>query len=119
MRKALGAPSNLEATIQNAILAACGSLPGVLLLVNTVKRLPSPYGPGHLTFGLGEGSPDLVGAVDGRMVGLEVKRPGERPEPHQELLHRAWRGLGVFVAVVTSVDEAVAAIDRAREGKVE
>lgn len=120
MRKALGAlralPSNEEARIQNAIMAQCGALPGVLLLLNTVKIVPNPWGPGNLTFGLGEGSPDLVGAVDGRFLCLEVKKPGEKPEAHQARLHAAWRSLQIFVAVVTSPEEAHAAIERCRRG---
>jgi hypothetical protein len=101
--------------LQAEILAACGSLPGVLLLANVVKSVPNPYGPGHLTFGLGEGSPDLVGAVDGRFIGLEVKVPGEKPEPHQARLHAAWRAVGCFVVVVTSVEESLAAVAALRQ----
>ena len=108
------APSNPEAVIQAKILAACGALPGVLLLRNWVAKVPNPWGPGKLTAGLGEGTPDLVGAVAGRMIGLEVKVPGAQPDPHQAAVHRAWRALGVFVATVTSVDEAKAAIEAAR-----
>jgi hypothetical protein len=108
------AKGNPEAVLQSQIVAACGALPGVLLLVNVVKTIPNPYGPGKLTFGLGKGSPDLVGAVDGRFIGLEVKCPGERPEPHQAQLHAAWRSVGCFVAVVTSVDEAKSAIEECR-----
>lgn len=108
---------NPEAVLQAQILAACGSLPGVLLLVNVVKKLPNPYGPGMLTFGLGEGSPDLVGAVDGRFIGLEVKVPGNVAEPHQAKLHAAWRALGCHVAVVRSVDEAREAIEACRRGE--
>lgn len=111
----MSAHRNREAVLQAKILAECGSLAGVILLVNTVKTIPNPYGPGNLTFGLGKGSPDLVGAVDGRFIGLEVKLPGEKPEPHQAQLHAAWRSLGCFVAVVTSVEEAREAIEQCRE----
>lgn len=125
-RKALGAlralPDNEEARIQNSCLARYGASPGVLLLVNTVKVLPNPWGPGNLTFGLGEGSPDVVGSVQmntglARACGWEFKRPGEKPEPHQARLHDAWRALGWFIAVVHSEEEFEASLERARSGE--
>lgn len=113
MRKA---PRNEEAKLQNKILGRFGAMPGVLLMANVVKTVPNPYGPGHLTFGLGEGTPDLVGSVDGRFCGWELKVPGKQPKPHQDAVHRAWRAQGVFVAVVHSEDEFEASIARARAG---
>lgn len=126
MRKAIGpqraAPRNEEARLQNRILGRFGALPGVLLFVNTVKTLPNPYGPGHLTFGLGEGTPDLVGSVtlpngQARFCGWELKVPGKQPKPHQDAVHKAWRAQGAFVAVVHSEDEFEESMVRAREGK--
>lgn len=125
MRKTLGArvaaPSNEEARIQNASLLAHGARPGVLLLVNTVKVLPNPFGPGHLTFGLGEGSPDVVGSVRSPCpscgyaravpIGIEYKVPGNKPEPHQARLHDAWRALGWEIVVAHSVEETGVFID--------
>lgn len=109
-----------ETRIQNAIMDACGALPGVLLLVNKVGRIPNPWGgDGWFVYGLGEGTPDIIGAVDGRFCALEVKKPGEKPEPHQARLHAAWRTQRIFVAVVRSVDEARAAIERCRAGAIE
>jgi hypothetical protein len=123
-RKGLGprtAPINREETrIQNAAIAELGSLPGVLLLVNTVGKILNPWtGIGWFVYGLGEGTPDVIGAVDGRFLALEFKRPGEKPEPHQARLHAAWRSLGIFVAVVDSVESARAAIERCRAGELE
>jgi len=37
--------------------------------------------------GLGNGSPDLVGCVDGAWIGIEIKRPGKWPEIDQ----REWQ----------------------------
>ena len=122
MRKGLGpqraAPRNDEAKLQNRILGRFGAMPGILVFVNTVKTLPNPFGPGHLSFGLGEGTPDLVGAVDGRFCGWELKVPGKQPKPHQDAVHRAWRAQGVFVAVVHSEDEFEESIARARAGEM-
>jgi hypothetical protein len=86
----------------------------------------------HVTAGLGNGCPDLVGGVEvyvstdrathtetvvERFVCLEVKRPGERVKPgsDQQLWHDERRRHGAFVAVVHSVEEALAAIERARD----
>lgn len=121
MRKGIGpvraAPKNLEAQLQNKILGRFGAMPGILLFVNTVKTLPNPFGPGHLTFGLGEGTPDLVGSVDGRFAGWELKVPGKSPKPHQDAVHKAWRAQGAFVAVVHSEDEFEESVARARRGE--
>ncbi len=116
MRPVRALPSNEEAQLQNRILLRFGAEPGVLLLVNTVKTVPNPFGPGHLTFGLGEGSPDLVGSVDGRAAGWELKVPGKKPKAHQDAVHRAWRALGWFVGVVTTEEEFAASLERCRAG---
>lgn len=128
MRKALGpqraAPRNEEAKIVNASLSTHGAAPGVLLLVNTVKTIPNPFGPGHLTFGLGEGSPDVVGSVISPCprcsyeravpVGIEFKTPTGHVEPHQARLHDAWRALGWEIEVARSVDDVGALLNRLR-----
>lgn len=63
-------------------------------------------------------SPGFAGAPDrivflpgGRIVLVEVKRPGEKPRPLQVRLHQMLRGLGVDVRVVDTV-EAVDALVR-------
>ena len=48
---------------------------------------------------------------------LECKRPGEEPTAIQLAWHESHRALGVYVAVVTSVDEALAAVESARRGE--
>jgi hypothetical protein len=111
--------SKLESKIQNEIELALGALPGVLLLRNNcgVATFPDRAGrPRKVRYGLGEGSPDLVLilAPGGNVVALEVKRPGERPEPAQERCHAAWRTFGAHVEVVHSVEEARAALENAR-----
>lgn len=122
-----------ETRIQNEATAELGALPGVLLLVNTVGKIPNPWtGVGWFVYGLGEGTPDVVGSVEveivtpgggvmrlARFFTLEFKKPGEKPEPHQARLHAAWRSLGIFVGVVHSTAEARAAIERCRRGEFE
>lgn len=107
----------LESQVQREIELAIGAMPGVLCLRNNVGRMQDVRGR-WVAYGLGDGSPDLVCIVDGRCVGLEVKRPGVRAEPHQARCHDRWRAFGAFVAVVTSAEEALAAIARARRGEL-
>lgn len=54
------------------------------------------------------GIPDLAGVVYGRPIFLEVKMPGEEPSLVQRKRMRDLRRAGAIVAVVTSVDEAIA-----------
>lgn len=108
-----------EALIQNEIMAAIGSLPGVICMRNAVGQAIHTDARGNtrrVTYGLGEGSPDLVCIIAplGKWVGLEVKVPGEKPRPEQVRCHAAWRAVGAVVAVVTSVPEALAALEEAR-----
>ena len=55
----------------------------------------------------------------GLFVALEVKRPGEKADPHQLEWLASVRKVGGFACVVTSVEEARAAIKRARGGEQE
>jgi hypothetical protein len=57
------------------------------------------------------GTSDILGLVrGGRFVALEVKLPGEKPTAEQLAFGARVVELGGFFAVVTSVDEAVAAV---------
>lgn len=113
---------SLEKKIQRDIEAAFGAEPDLLLLRNSVglaRYVDESDGKEFFVpYGLGNGSPDLVGilAPAGRWVCLEVKQPGEKPDPHQRACHAVWRRFGAFVATVTSVDEVRAALGRARSG---
>ena len=69
----------------------------------------------RIVYGLGVGSPDLVGTVQGRAIGLELKTPVGVVSEAQSRWHDAARRRHVHVEVVRSVDEAMAAIDRCRE----
>jgi len=52
--------------------------------------------------------------VFGVFLGLEVKRPGEGQRPSQVDFEQRVRAAGGFYAVATNVDEALAAVERAR-----
>lgn len=64
-------------------------------------------------YGKTKGAPDID--VIGENVHLEVKRPKERPEPHQRAYHARARRFGAVVATVTSESEALAVMDGVRE----
>jgi len=72
----------------------------------------------HVRYGLCRGSSDLIGILSpaGRLVALEVKTAAGRPTREQLLFLDVVRRFGGFGAIVRSVDEAHAALDRARRG---
>jgi len=51
------------------------------------------------------GLPDLFACYRGRFIGLEVKLPGEKPSPRQEVVLHRIREAGGIGQVVSSVDE--------------
>lgn len=118
--------SVLEGEIQRRIEAAIGAEPDFLLLRNSVgqaKHIDGDTGKTwHVPYGLGVGSPDLVGAlqlpINGNelavWVALEVKAPEGVVEPDQKKCHDIWRSFGILVFVVRSVDDAKNALDDAR-----
>lgn len=132
---------SLESDISKRILAAANAIPGVRLTRNNSGKSPRPCGPcaaklcqgcrGRLmrpiSFGLGEGSTDLVGVVtfggeqscDRELVdiapiavafGVEVKRPNAKKQRHEAEQFR-WRAAlerrGMLSTIQTSdVDAA-------------
>lgn len=136
-----------EADIQQDIRLALGLEPGLALFRNNIgaavhhdSKRPVHYGVG------GKGGSDLIGLLtvrvervcfdadallcDGsdfactghvseiaRFVALEIKRPGGKPTKKQLDFICLVRDMGGFAAIVTSVDEARAAIARARRGE--
>lgn len=97
----------LMLAIRDALLATGR----VLLWRNNCGKLPDRNGR-WIAYGLGVGSPDLVGALrpSGRMIAVEVKLPGSKPTPEQIAWHRAANSAGVLVVLAHSVDEALAAL---------
>jgi len=108
-----------EAAIQAAIREALGREPDLVLWRNNVGL--AQHGEHAVRYGLIEGSADLVGILgpQGRFMALEVKRPRGKPTEAQELFLALVRRRGGFAAVVRSVEEAVAALARARAGACE
>lgn len=110
-----------ERAILREIELALGAERDLLLLRNSVGVAQHVGADGRtstLRYGLGSGSPDLVGMllVDGyaRWFCLEVKAETGRLSEVQEHCHDVWRSFGAFIAVVRSADEARAALAMAR-----
>lgn len=125
--------TTLEKSIQRDIEEALGAEPDLLLLRNSVGQAQYFDDDGkafYVPYGLGNGSPDLVGLLrvrvladaegyqDGRDVGiwfcLEVKPPEGELEDDQKKCHAIWRRFGAFVETVRSVQDAKRALERAR-----
>ena len=104
-----------ETQLSAAIKSALAYLPGLLLWRNNTGKLQDRNGR-WVTFGLGVGSADRVGLVDGRFFALEVKLPGEKPTKEQTCWHQCVRNVGGFCRCGESVEEAVLAVSRCRRG---
>ena len=63
------------------------------------------------------GDPDLTGCYRGRHFELEVKAPGGRLSRIQEVRLKEWHRAGAVVGVVHSLDEALATLGIAQEGR--
>ncbi len=81
-----------EISIVNAVIKHIESLGG-----RAVKNHGTAYG--HPTV-------DILGCLQGRMLQIEVKRPGKKATRRQLLCLRNWASAGAITGVVTSVDEA-------------
>ena len=132
-----------ETALMRQIRAAVNALPGVRLWRNNSGVGRGLSNPGVVTYGLGEGSADLVGVCSvtivngppelypryfaaanegfyleiGRFFALEVKTKAGRVSAEQAAWARCVRELGGFCATVRSVDDAVAAVERCRRGE--
>lgn len=105
-----------ESDIQTAIRVRLGAEPDLMLMRNAIG---APLFAAH--YGLPKGSADLVGLIapSGRFFALEVKTSTGRVRPEQVRWLAAVRRFGGFGCVVRSVEEALAAIERARRGESE
>ena len=106
-----------EGQIQDAIRLALTDEPGLVVWRNNTGV--AEHRGARVRYGLAVGSADLVGCLDGRFVALEVKTAVGRASTEQRQWLDLVRRNGGFAAVVRSVDEARAAIARARNGSHE
>lgn len=103
------------------ILAAVGSLPGVIAGDNPcglaryprfddpTKLFAVPYG-----WPAGEGSPDLLIAVFGKLVAIECKTGKAVTSPAQKRVLNALREVGVTVIEARCVDDVSRVVDEMR-----
>lgn len=105
-----------ETTIQGEIQQAVAAIPDVTITRNTVGRLQDRNGA-WWSFGLGDGSPDLIGIYThprgvALAFGIEVKTEKGRVSADQVAWHDAMdkRGLPTFLA--RTEEEAVTQVRR-------
>lgn len=108
-----------ETLLSDAIRGALSLEPGLLIWRNSNGVFRARGFVVHA--GLPSGSADLIGVLGpaGRFVAIEIKMPGQKADLHQAQWLEGVRRAGGFACVVTSVEEARAAIKRAREGSTE
>ncbi len=114
-----------EAEIQYAIRIALGQLPDVRVFRNNVGV--ADVRGAKIRFGLCKGSSDLIGFIrleingvkTARFLALEIKTATGKPTEEQKLFIKVVQAFGGFACVVRSVEEALAAIERARRGEYE
>jgi hypothetical protein len=72
----------------------------------------------NIPYGLGKGSPDLVGGLvgTGRWFCIETKSATGVESPEQLAWRSVHRRRGAFVATARTVEQALAALDRALAG---
>jgi hypothetical protein len=114
-------PRRPEDQLQDAVDAAVGALPGIVLLRTHHVGLFAPvrYRDGVITYGtptyIGDkGQPDRVLFVDGLGLGVELKAPRGVLSEDQRRVHAAWAAQGTPVVVPRSVDELLRAIEERR-----
>lgn len=139
--KQSGLGMNPETPLQNAIRLALGQDPDVCLWRNSTGAAQTYDAErakiGFLSYGLCVGSSDLIGLVRirsqlpivtiggetypsfGRFIALEVKTEIGQSSKEQRRFLALVRSFGGFGAVVRSVEDARAAVARAKEGKYE
>ncbi len=87
--------SRLERDIQEAVTKAATELELLPIRINVVGR---------------KGWPDYGYVYSGRILFIEFKRPGERPEPLQDYVHKTLRKVGATVFVIDHEDYGVTLI---------
>lgn len=100
-----------ETALMRAIRGAVNATGLAVVWRNNVGHAQTADGR-HIVFGLGVGSPDLVGFLipSGRFLGLEVKAGRGRSSHEQVAWHTAAARRGALVAVVSTIPDALEVI---------
>lgn len=106
-----------ELLLMKAIRARLAIEPDIWVMRNEVGKMQRLSDGGIIAVGGGTGSPDLLGSVAGVFIWLEVKRPQDRARtsPEQKAWHTMARAKGMVGDVVTSLDEAMQVVQKARD----
>lgn len=108
-----------EIALQKRILLALHKQGIVHVIRNNVGVAVPLSGNRPVRYGLGTGSPDLVGIVrgSGRAVGFEIKTPTGRVRKEQTAWIALFNKLGGYGCIVRSIDEALAEAEYAATGR--
>lgn len=85
-----------ETTITNRIKDYINAIDGCLI----IKKHNNQYGR--------KGEPDLLGALHGRFIAIEVKQPGKEPTKIQHARLREWARAGAITLWGTSLEDVQA-----------
>jgi hypothetical protein len=98
--------TELESPLLTEVLNACRACPLVLFAFRAnAGLLKTPDGKRWVSVGI-PGLTDIAGMlVTGRYLAIEVKRPGEKPEPHQLFHMRQINRHGGLAFVARSADD--------------
>lgn len=116
-------PPRLEHEIQDAIRLELGNptkYPDVLLFRNNVGVLTDPESGRYVRFGVGgPGGADLIGIFTkgGRFIAAEIKTASGKQTDEQKRFEQLVISKGGSYAVLRSVDDARAWIERLRKGE--
>ena len=103
--------SQREQNIQQEILLAIGTRPDCRVWRINAGQARSLDGK-RIIKGAPPGHPDIAGILaDGRWLGLEGKRPGERQSEGQRNFQRMIEGFGGVYLVARSAEEAIRLLD--------
>jgi hypothetical protein len=94
-----------ESAILLEVLMAVSRLPETLVWRNQTGALRNRAGR-LVTFGL-VGSPDIIGVMRGRAIGIETKSASGRQSITQKRFEQAWRAAGGIYVLARSAAEAL------------
>jgi hypothetical protein len=113
-----------EAQIQSEIRITLGRIPDLRMFRNNVG-VAQVRGT-HIRYGLAKGSADLIGWLAlkpplvpypiARFMSLEIKTETGKPTEEQKMWMEMVQRFGGFACIVRSPKEALAAVERARNG---
>ncbi len=106
-----------ERRLMYAIRDAMNAVHGVHMWRNNVGK--ARFAGRWVAFGMGKGSADLIGHIDGRFAAVEVKTMQGRTSEEQRRWLATRRDEGCFACVARSPAEGLDAVRRCRDGEDE